>query len=259
MTDFKSFNRPVRTTYNKPFTIGTWLTIPHPSIAEILSRLDFDWLVVDLEHSAISLETCAEMLRIIDLTGKKALVRIGDHNPNTIKRVMDAGAHGIIASTVNTVAQAEQIVRSVKYPPMGERGVGLSRAQGYGEEFEKHYEWLNQESLVIAQIEHHQGLTNLEQILKIDGIDGIFVGPFDLSASLNIPGDFSNPIMVEALDKVIKIGKESNKYLGIHVVQPNHEDLKERVMQGFNMIAFGIDYLFMLQKAKGELTELEKK
>ena len=89
------------------------------------------------------------MIRVIDLTGVTALVRIGDHNPNTIKRVMDAGAHGVIASTVNTPDQAKSIVSALKYPPVGTRGVGLSRAQGYGDEFEEHYEWLNNESLVI--------------------------------------------------------------------------------------------------------------
>src|SRR5689334_8143936 len=111
-------------------SIGTWLTIPHPSVVEIIAKAGFEWLTIDLEHSSISLQTAAEMIRIADLVGVFAFVRVGSHDPNVIKRVMDAGAHGIIASTVNTPEQAQSIVHAVKYPPVGTRGVGLSRAQG---------------------------------------------------------------------------------------------------------------------------------
>ena len=154
----KNSNRPKKIEYKNNVTIGSWLTIPHPSVAEILSKSGFDWLTVDLEHSGISIETASEIIRVIDLVGIKALVRDGDHNPNVIKRVMDSGAHGVIVSTVNTVNEAKNIVDAVKYPPKGTRGVGLSRAQGYAQEFDEYYKWLNEESLVIVQIEHIKGV-----------------------------------------------------------------------------------------------------
>ena len=231
-------------------TLGTWLTIPHPSIAEILGKVGFDWLAIDLEHSAISLETAAEIIRVIDLQGITPLVRVGSHDPYIIKRVMDAGAHGIIASTVNDSHQAAEIVNAVRYPPKGTRGVGLSRAQGYGEGFEEYYEWLNSHGMVFVQIEHIEAVKNIDEIINTEGVDGYFIGPYDLSASLGIPGNFDHPDMAEALERVWEAGQKSGKLAGIHVVEPIHADLQKRIDQGYNFIAYGIDYLFMSRKAK---------
>ena len=131
--------RPKKSALLSRVSLGTWITIPHPSVAELMVRAGFDWVVVDLEHSPIGIESAAELIRTIDLAGSSPFVRVGSHDANVIKRVMDAGAHGVIASTVNTPEQAAAIVSAVKYPPLGTRGVGLSRAQGYAEEFESHY------------------------------------------------------------------------------------------------------------------------
>jgi 2-keto-3-deoxy-L-rhamnonate aldolase RhmA len=227
-------------------SFGTWLTIPHPSVGELVARAGFDWAVVDLEHTAIGLQTAAEMIRVIDLSGARPLVRVGDHNPNTIKRVMDAGAHGIIASTVNTPEQAESIVKAVKYPPVGHRGVGLSRAQGYGDSFEEHYKWLNTQSIVFVQIEHIQAVENLKEILAVPGVDGFFIGPYDLSASLGVPGQFNHPRMMDALERISDVREHSNSTPGVHVVQPIPGDAIARVREGFRFIAYGIDFLFLL-------------
>lgn len=258
MSKLKPLRRPVKTEYSKNVSIGSWLTIPHPSIAEILGRAGFDWLTVDLEHSATSLENVGEMIRVIDLLGLNALVRVGDHNPNVIKRVMDLGAHGIIASTVNTPEEAKAIVSAVKYPPIGNRGVGLSRAHGYAQEFDEHYNWLNNESLVIVQIEHVNGVRNMEEIVNVPGVDGYFIGPFDLSASLGIPGQFDHPKMKEALEEVRRVTEVTGTISGIHVVQPIPEDLRKRMEEGFQMIAYGIDYLFMANKAREGLQDIFK-
>jgi len=250
MREIEPFNRPPKEEFLGKLTLGSWLTIPHPSVAEILGRTGFDWLTVDLEHSATSLETAGEMIRVIDLLGLKAMVRVGSHDANVIKRVMDAGAHGIIASTVNTVEEARGIVAAVKYPPVGTRGVGLSRAHGYAQEFERHYDWLNAEALVIVQIEHIDGVGNMEEIMNVPGVDGFFIGPFDLSASLGIPGKFDDPKMLDALAEVRRVKEKTGTLSGIHVVQPNPDDLKQRIEEGFEMIAYGIDYLFMANKAR---------
>lgn len=257
MRKVTDLRRPKRAEYLSRGTIGSWLTIPHPSVAEILGRAGFDWLTVDLEHSATSLETVGEMIRVIDLLGLNALVRVGNHDANVIKRVMDAGAHGIIASTVNNAKEAKNIVSAVKYPPVGTRGVGLSRAHGYAQEFDTHYQWLNEESLVIVQIEHIEGVRNMEEIVSVPGVDGFFIGPFDLSASLGIPGDFDHPKMKEALNEVLRVKEATGTLSGIHVVQPVLEDLRQRIAEGYQMIAYGIDYLFMANKATEGLSKLE--
>ncbi|MEO6262082.1 MAG: aldolase/citrate lyase family protein [Chthoniobacterales bacterium] len=253
-----NLRRPKKSDLSKKVSFGSWITIPHPSVAELLCRAGFDWLTIDLEHSAISIESAAELIRVTDLCGVRALVRVGSHDANVIKRVMDAGAHGIIASTVNTAEQAKAIVDAVKYPPSGTRGVGLSRAQGYSEEFETHYKWLNKESLVIVQIEHVLAVKNLEAILDTPGVDGFFIGPYDLSASLGIPGKLQHPKMKQAMAQIQKIRKSRNIIAGIHVVQPDSKEALKRVREGYNFIAFGIDYLFMLNHAKQTLQALHR-
>lgn len=248
---------PEKTKLLAKTSFGTWLTIPHPSVGELAARAGFDWAVVDLEHTAIELQTAAEMIRVIDLSGARPLVRVGDHNPNTIKRVMDAGSHGIIASTVNTPEQAESIVKAVKYPPVGHRGVGLSRAQGYGDSFEEHYEWLNTQSIVFVQIEHILAVENLKEILAVPGVDGFFIGPYDLSASLGVPGQFNHPRMLDALERVKDVRERTRSVPGVHVVKPVPGDAIARAQEGFRFIAYGIDFLLLLNGMRQGLEEIK--
>ena len=130
----------------KQLSIGSWMSLGDTSIAEIMAKAGFDWLVIDMEHSAISTEQCQELIRIVDLCGSSPLVRIGENNPLLIKRAMDAGAHGIIVPMVNSRNDAENAVSALKYPPSGTRGVGLSRAQGYGTSFNKYKKWLEEQN-----------------------------------------------------------------------------------------------------------------
>ena len=239
-------------------SFGSWITIPHPAVAEVMVRAGFDWLTVDLEHSAITLESAAELIRTIDLAGLSPFVRVGSHDANVIKRVMDAGAHGIIASTVNTPEQAAAIVAAVKYPPVGTRGVGLSRAQGYGDEFEVHYRWLNEESIVLVQIEHHEAVRNIDAILSVPGVDGFFIGPYDLSASLGIPGQLDHPKMLAALAEVRAAQDRVPTVAGVHVVQPVPADVEKKLAAGYRFIAYGIDYLFLLNHARAGLDEIRR-
>jgi len=248
--------RPRKSDLLSRCSFGSWITIPHPSVAELLVRAGFDWLTVDLEHSAITLESAAELIRTIDLAGASPFVRVGSHDANVIKRVMDAGAHGIIASTVNTPEQAAAIVSAVKYPPVGTRGVGLSRAQGYADEFEEHYRWLNEESIVFVQIEHIEAVRNLEAILRVPGVDGFFIGPYDLSASLGIPGNFTHPKMLEALAEVQRVKALVPSVAGVHVVQPVPAEVGKKIADGYRFIAFGIDYLFLLNHARAGLEQI---
>src|SRR3989338_2009418 len=146
---------------NKNLTIGSWITIGHPSIAEIMVKAGFDWLAVDMEHSAITLEQAQTLIQVIELGGCVPLVRVEENNPTLIKRVMDTGAYGIIVPMVNNKSDAVKAVEAVRYPPLGKRGVGLARAQGYGISFEKYKKWLNTESVVIVQIEHIDAVRNL--------------------------------------------------------------------------------------------------
>ena len=225
----------------RQLTLGSWITVAHPAIAEIMSRAGFDWLAVDLEHSVITIREAEELIRIVALSGISPLVRLSANEPVQIKRVMDAGAHGVIVPMVNSASDAEQAVKLVNYPPEGTRGVGLARAQGYGSSFERYREWLNRESVVIVQVEHIESVNNLEAILAVEAIDGFIVGPYDLSGSLGVPGQFDHPSMAKAMDRIKSVGMASGKAVGIHVIEPDIEELRRRVDEGFNFIAYSLD------------------
>jgi len=226
-------------------SVGSWITLGHPSIAEIMCRAGFDWLAVDMEHSAITLSDCQQLVQIIELSGLTPLVRVEKNDANIIKRVMDAGAHGVIVPMVNDKSDAEKAVSAVKYPPIGTRGVGLARAQGYGLEFEKYKKWVNKGSIVIVQIEHFKAVDCLEDILNTPGVDGSIIGPYDLSASLGCPGQFDEPIVINAIARYERICKELRKPMGFHVVQPDLKIARIYKKRKYSFIAIGLDTLYL--------------
>jgi 2-keto-3-deoxy-L-rhamnonate aldolase RhmA len=182
---------------------------------------------------------------VIEGKGVIPLVRVGENSPNLIKRVMDAGAYGVIVPMVNTREQAQAAVKAVKYPPIGTRGVGLARAQGYGFDFDEYAATVNEQSVVIVQVEHIESVRNLESILSVDGVDGCIIGPYDLSGSIGVPGNFTHPDVLAALKKVEQVCKKMNMPLGIHVIQPDYRLVLENAKKGYTFIAFSLDSLFL--------------
>ncbi|MDC0470423.1 aldolase/citrate lyase family protein [Candidatus Pseudothioglobus singularis] len=222
-------------------TVGSWITISHPAIAEIMAKSGFDWLAVDLEHSVITIREAEELIRIISLCNVTPLVRLTSNDPNQIKRVMDAGAHGIIVPMVNTPEDAKNAVNAVKYPPLGKRGVGLARAQGYGTEFNEYLEWQKHEPVIIVQIEHIDAVNNLEKIFSVEGVDGFIIGPYDLSGSLGVPGQFEHPDFLAAMEKVKSIASNMNMTGGIHIIEPDTKKLEACIKEGYRFIAYSLD------------------
>jgi len=227
--------------YNKELTVGSWISLAHPAIAEIMAKAGFAWLTVDLEHSVITIREAEELIRVIDLCGVVPLVRLSANDPVQIKRVMDAGAHGVIVPMVNTAEDALRAVEAVRYPAEGKRGVGLARAQGYGSSFEKYKKWVNRESIVIVQVEHIKAVENLDAIMSVEGVDGFIVGPYDLSGSLGVPGQFENRLMKAAMNSIKDFIKSSSKVAGIHVVEPDVIQLQERIKEGYKFLAYSLD------------------
>lgn len=222
-------------------SIGSWLTLAHPAIAEIMANAGFDWLAVDLEHSVITIREAEELIRIIDLAGVKPLVRLTSNHPDQIKRVMDAGSHGIIVPMVNSPADAQRAVAAVRYPTQGTRGVGLARAQGYGVRFQEYLKWQATEPLVIVQVEHAQAVENLESIFAVAGVDGYIIGPYDLSASMGIPGQFDHPKFLTAMERVKKVAAQMKMPGGIHVIEADPQQLVQRIEEGYRFIAYSLD------------------
>ncbi len=242
--------------HQNKLTIGSWITIGHPNVIEIMASAGFDWLVVDMEHTSIDLMMAQILIATIQAKDMSALVRISKNEEVIIKKVLDMGADGVIVPMIKTACEAMEAVGYAKYPPIGKRGVGLYRAQDYGIGFEEYKEKNKNETVVIAQIEHIDAVRNIDEILNVDGIDGIIVGPYDLSGSMGKPGRYDDADVVEALEKVKKSCFKYKKPLGFHVIHSNHKKLKSKIDEGYTFLAFSIDFFFLGDKAREEMSKI---
>ena len=238
---------------NRENTIGSWITIGHQAIIDILAEAGFDWLTIDLEHTAIDLNELQILIGFIQSHGMAALVRVSKNEEVIIKRVLDSGADGIIVPMICSAEEAKMAVSFAKYPPLGKRGVGLNRAQRYGSGFEEYKSWVEKHLVIIAQIEHIDAVDNISEIIQTEGIDGMMIGPYDLSSSLGVPGNFNDPKVKEALNRVEEICLAAKKSMGYHVIEPDSSLILEKQSQGYNFIAFSTDFLFLSTKAKNEM------
>ena len=213
----------------------------HPAIAEIMAKAGFDWVTIDLEHSVIDLFDAENLIRAIDLSGSIPLVRLPANDNVMIKRMLDAGCGGIIIPQVNTADDLRLAIESAHYPIKGTRGTGLARAQGYGSDFNKYKQFVDEGIFIVAQIEHINALNNLTSILDVDGLDSIIIGPYDLSASMGKGGDLENIDVKNAIQTVLREASEKNIACGIHIIEPSIEELATRKQQGFTFVAYSLD------------------
>jgi len=232
--------------------IGTWMSTAHPSIAEILADAGYDFVVVDTEHTAIDVSEVLRLIIAIERRGSVPLVRLAGIDPIQAKAVLDSGASGVLVPLVNTKADAELCVQMTKYPPLGARGIGLARAQGYGEDFDEYVAHANEDSLLIVQIEHKDAVENIEDILSVPGIDGTFIGPYDLSMSLGVPGQLDHPDVLSAKKRVLDATIAHGLVAGEHLVHPGkaEEDCLLAIAAGYRFLALGSDILFLGDSAR---------
>lgn len=202
--------------------IGTFVEIGHPDITEWLSRMGFDWILLDAEHGPLSFETMQAMMQSMQGTGCVPIVRPQWNDPVQIKRVLDIGAWGVLVPWVNTRQEAEAVVRACKYPPEGLRGYGPRRVAMLDPEY---YSTANDQLLISVQIETQTALDNLDDILSVDGIDACYVGPYDLSCSLGfgIPPKWDEPKYLAAFDRVLSAARRHHKAAGIFATYDNIE------------------------------------
>ena len=243
---------------NKQPKIGSWITLPNSSIAEIMAKSGFDWLAIDLEHSAINISQAEELIRVIDLCGIRPLVRLTSNDCNLIKRVMDSGSHGIIVPMINTLEELESAYEALRYPPAGSRGVGIARAQGYGEGFSRYQKWQKTEPLLIAQIEHIDAVNNLEEIFSFENLDAFIIGPYDLSSSLGVPGQFDHPKFIESISRIHEISTEKEIPKGIHIIEPDLNEAELRIKEGYKMIAYSLDIRMLDNHCRSLFKEIKK-
>jgi 2-dehydro-3-deoxyglucarate aldolase/4-hydroxy-2-oxoheptanedioate aldolase len=233
--------------------LGTIVTLSSPAAAEILADAGFDWLFVDGEHGP--LET-GDIMGILQAVGDEAacIVRVPAADETPIKRVLDLGADGIIAPLVNTAEQAEYVVRSARYSPAGSRGVGLGRAHGYGMRFKEYIDSANELVTVVVQAEHAQAVENIESIVKVEGIDAVLIGPYDLSASMGKMGQVDDPAVIEAIDHVTDTCLAAGIPLGYFGV--NAEAVRPFADRGYTLLVAGTDTLFLGSAAEATLSAL---
>lgn len=226
----------------RELAVGSWVALPHPAVVEMMCGAGFDWIAVDLEHSAITLAEAEALIRVIDGRGRAPLVRLTSNDAMQIKRVMDSGAHGVIVPNVRSRDDVLGAHRAMHYPPRGTRGVGLARAQGYGASFQRYREWLDRSAVLIGQIEHVDALGRLDEIFGSEELDAFLVGPYDLTASMGIAGQFEHPDFTAALAEIRRVAEARGKLAGIHVVEPQPEELRRRVEEGYRLIAYSVDF-----------------
>ncbi|ARO87030.1 2,4-dihydroxyhept-2-ene-1,7-dioic acid aldolase [Nitrosospira lacus] len=237
-------------------TIGSWVTLGHPAIAEIMAAAGFDWLVLDTEHSVLELSEVQMMIQVLDGQQCPAIVRLTSNHPDQIKRVMDAGAAGVMVPMVKTAADAEAAVQAVYYPPRGRRGVGLARAQGYGARFQQYRQWLEDNAVIVVMIEHIDAVNAIDSILSVPGIDAYIIGPYDLSGSMGRPGELDYPDVESAIEQVREAGHRLGKPGGIHVVEPDPEALRRNIDAGFNFLGYGLDIRILDTLCRGHMRNI---
>jgi len=242
-------NKLRRALMENTLTLGAWLQIGHPASAELLARAGFDWVCVDLEHGAIGIETMADIFRALGAFDCVPVARLPLNDPIWIHRTLDAGARALIIPMVKTAEEAENAVREAKYPPRGTRGYGFSRANMHGIDFSDYTSSANDEIAMIMQIEHHEAVEHIDEILAVDGVDSVFIGPYDLSGSMGITGQFDHPRMTAALDTFLASCRAHGMAAGTHVVHPDKTSVTRAIQDGYTLIALGIDTLYLYNGA----------
>ena len=233
-------------------SIGSWMQIPDSSVAEIMGSCRFDWVAVDMEHGAISHDQLPNIFRALELGNTLPLARMADGSARDRKQTLDAGAVGVIVPMIEGARQLIVVRDACRWPPAGTRGVAFSRGNLFGKNFEA-YAKEAQSPLLVAMIENTRALENIEDILSVDGLDAILIGPYDLSASLGLTGHFDHEDVAAAMADILSSAKKAKVAAGIHIVDPSMIEVKSRIKEGYSFLPYSIDTVILRQGAEEPL------
>lgn len=237
--------------------IGPFVGLNCPDLVEMMGMTGFDFCVIDTEHGPMNPESIQHMIRAAELSGMAPVVRVTEAKPTDILRILDVGAKAIHVPQVNDRQTAEMVAKAARYHPEGTRGVAVPRALGYGlRPLGEALEESNRDNMVIVHCENVAGLARLEEIAPVEGIDMIFVGPYDLSQSLGIPGQIMHPDMKEAVAKALSITTRAGKPAGVFVTSV--EEALQRIEEGFRYIAYSLDSLIFGLACRDQLGRIRK-
>ncbi|MFM8907414.1 MAG: HpcH/HpaI aldolase family protein [Actinomycetota bacterium] len=229
-------------------SVGSWMQIPSPDVAEVLATAGFDWIAIDLEHGAISRHQLPDLFRAIELHGVLPFARVALPDGSLCQQALDSGAAGVIVPRVESATQLTDVIAGCQWPPAGRRGVGFSRANVFGRRFEE-YKAEAQQPIIVAQIESKSAVASISSLLSVKGLDAVMIGPYDLSASLGVPGDIDHADVRVSVGEVVKACKKAGIPSGIHVVQPDAKKLDAEIAAGHRFLAYGTDAVFLTSSA----------
>ncbi|HEC91214.1 MAG TPA: 2,4-dihydroxyhept-2-ene-1,7-dioic acid aldolase [Alphaproteobacteria bacterium] len=223
--------------------IGAWVSVPSPLVVDALGTCGFDWMAVDMEHGAVDAGQAETLFIAAERRNMAPMARLPSADPYLARRLLDAGARGILVPVVESAAAFENFAVHCLYPPHGKRGVGLSRANRWGDDFREYFQGFS--PLLVPQIETVAGVEAAAGIAALPMVDALFVGPYDLSASLGEAGNFESAAFLEAMETLKAACKEHGKALGGHQVEPDKAKLESLIDDGFRFIAYGTDIIAM--------------
>ena len=226
------------------YSIGSWMQIPNSSIAEIMGQAGYDWVAIDMEHGSISTHQLPDLFRALELGNTLPFVRLARGHYKDCKQALDAGAAGIIVPMIKSAEHLKKVRDATRWTPAGNRGVAFSRANLFGKHFDEYIEEA-QQPILVAMIEHIDAIDELDEILKVKGLDAILIGPYDLSASMGLTAQFDHQEFIKVVDIIKDKAKSANIPYGIHVVKPSVNDLQEKVEDGYRFIAYSMDSVFL--------------
>lgn len=229
----------------RQLAVGSWIQTGSPAAAEILAATGYDWLAVDCEHSEIGLEKMSSVFRAISAFDTTVLVRVRENDTLAIRQALDMGADGVIVPLVNNAEQARKAVASAKYPPEGVRGFGYCRMNEWGRRFDEYAATANEKIVVVVMIESKEAVENIDEILSVPGVDGVFIGPYDMSSTYGLTGQTEHPVVLDACKKVGEACARHGISAGWHIVLPTKEKLENAREYGFNFLALGGDIVFL--------------
>jgi 2-keto-3-deoxy-L-rhamnonate aldolase RhmA len=225
---------------------GLWSMMGSEAVLEMAGPLGFDWVLIDCEHGVASIDALPGLLRALNGSQTTSVVRMpGADNLSEFKRVLDAGAEGVLVPLVYTADQVKDIVGACRYPPKGTRGIAAGRAHQYGHDFMDYLARSNSEVLVFVQAETREAIENIDEIMNVDGLDGVLIGPVDLSTALNKPFDFKSPEFRAAADQVLQAAKRAGKFAGFYCSDP--AEARARMAEGFQFVNICTDMLVLLR------------
>lgn len=229
--------------------LAAWQQLPSPQATVAITSLGFDWLIVDLEHSSITTKDAELIFIAAEKNGTKPLARLPSANPYLARRLLDAGATGLLVPVVESLEGLDELAKHCFFPPKGKRGLGLVRANMWGKDLDEYFN--NFKPLIIAQIETKTGADNISNISTSEFLDGIMIGPYDLSASLGKPGQFEDEGFKQICKNILNEAKKNKKLIGFHQVEPKLDLLKQRIDEGYDFVAYGTDFVALRHALDG--------